>query len=77
MLWNLIRNELKKQSMSVYQLSKATGISQTTLHNYKVGHEPSFKNMVRIANALNVSLDIFRGGEKDVKRSDCKHCANS
>lgn len=61
-LWKFIEEELKKQNISVYRLSKVTGISQTTLHNYKLGHEPSFKNVVKIADALGVSLDVFRGG---------------
>lgn len=36
-----------------------------TLYSYKnLGKEPPFKNMVKIADALNVSLDVFRGGKK-------------
>ena len=46
--------------MSAYRLSKITGLSQNTLQNYKNGHEPSFSNVVKIADALGVSLDEFR-----------------
>lgn len=61
MLWNKIKNQLKKQNMTIYHLSKLTGIAQTTFQNYKNGSEPSFENMVKIADALGVSLDEFRG----------------
>lgn len=64
MLWKLIQKELKKQGMSAYRLSKITGLSQNTLQNYKNGHEPSFSNVVKIADALGVSLDEFRSDNK-------------
>lgn len=59
-MWNLINKQLIAKRITLYRLSKLTGISETTLRNYKDGHEPSFKNMVRIADALNISLDVFR-----------------
>ncbi|MEC4742295.1 helix-turn-helix transcriptional regulator [Limosilactobacillus sp. c10Ua_36] len=59
-MWKLIQKELKRQGMSAYRLSKITGLSQNTLQNYKNGHEPSFSNVVKIADALGVSLDEFR-----------------
>lgn len=64
MLWNKIQKELNRQGMSIYKLAKITGIKDTTLHNYKKGSEPSFKNMRKIADALDVSLDYFRKDEK-------------
>ena len=63
MMWKLIQKELKRQGMSAYRLSKITGLSQNTLQNYKNGHEPSFSNVVKIADALGVSLDEFRSDE--------------
>lgn len=65
MLWKLIQKELKKQGMTAYRLSKITGLSQNTLQNYKHGHEPSFSNVVKIADALGVSLDEFRSDKKN------------
>lgn len=65
MLWLTIQKYLNKRSMTVYRLSKITGIPNNTLYQYKnQAVEPSFKNMVKIADALDVSLDVFRGGEK-------------
>ena len=60
MLWDIIQIQLDKQKITIYRLAKLTGIPDTTLHNYKNGSEPSFKNMCKIADALDVSLDIFR-----------------
>ncbi|WP_219721786.1 helix-turn-helix domain-containing protein [Limosilactobacillus vaginalis] len=51
---------MDKQDISAYRLAKMTGLSHNTLQNYKNGHEPSFSNVVKIADALGVSLDEFR-----------------
>lgn len=59
-MWDKLEKLLKSKNMTRYKLSKLTGISQTTLQSYKDGSEPSFKNMCKIADALNVSLDYFR-----------------
>ena len=61
MLWNSIQIQLDKQKITVYRLSKMTGIPMNTLYIYKNwGKEPPFKNMCKIADALDVSLDVFR-----------------
>lgn len=61
MLWDEIQKQLNKQNMTVYRLSKLTGIPNNNLYQYKnQGVEPSFSKMVKIADALDVSLDIFR-----------------
>ena len=66
MLWETVRNQLTKKSMSVYRLSKLTGIPNSTLLSYKNdGVEPTFNNMEKIADALGVSLDEFRGDKGD------------
>ena len=62
-MWNEIQKALDKKNMSIYKLAKITGIRDSTLHNYKRGSEPSFKNMCKIADALDVSLDYFRKEE--------------
>ena len=70
MLWKLIKNQMDKQHVSAYRLAKMTGLSHNTLQNYKNGHEPSFSNVVRIADALGVSLDEFR----EKKNGQCVIC---
>lgn len=64
MLWIKIEKRIKEQGMSIYKLSKMTGIPNATFYNYRNGSEPSFKNMCKIADALDVSLDYFREGER-------------
>lgn len=59
-VWDQLEELLKSKNMTRYKLSKLTGIRQTTLQSYKDGVEPSFKNMCKIADALDVSLDYFR-----------------
>ncbi|MBW3349555.1 helix-turn-helix transcriptional regulator [Limosilactobacillus reuteri] len=60
-MWNRIQVQLNKRELSIYRLSKMTGIPMNTLYSYKnLGKEPPFKNMVKIADALDVSLDVFR-----------------
>lgn len=53
--------ELTAERGSMARLSKATGLSTGLLSNYKNGTDPSLKNAVKIANALDVSLDYLAG----------------
>ena len=50
--------------MSIYQLTIKAGLprSNRTMYEFKYGHikKPSFELMCKIADALNVSLDVFR-----------------
>lgn len=67
-MWNTISSILKTKSMSVFELSKLTGYAQTgAIYRLKNGDikKPSFEMMERIADALGVSMDVFRGGEKN------------
>jgi transcriptional regulator with XRE-family HTH domain len=42
------------------QLSKATGIAQTTICNYEKGvRVPSLENLIQIARALEVELHVL------------------
>lgn len=66
-MWNEIQKALDEKNLSIYKLAKITGIRDSTLHNYKRGSEPSFKNMCKIADALDVSLDYFRKEESKWK----------
>lgn len=63
-MWNQLEELLNSKNMTRYKLSKLTGIRQSTLQTYKDGAEPSFKNMCKIADALDVSLEVFRKENK-------------
>lgn len=64
MLWEKIKKRADEQGISIYKLSKITGIPNATFYNYRNDSEPSFKNMCKIADALDVSLDYFREEER-------------
>lgn len=66
MLWKSIQTQLDKKHITVYRLAKLTGIPNNTLYEYKNNDvQPTFNNMIKIADALDVSLDIFRKGDDD------------
>ncbi len=67
MMWKKAEKILKEKGMSIYRLSKITGIPDNTLRNYRSKHsDPSFTNACKIADALNISLDELRdGGEQN------------
>lgn len=63
-MWDLF---FKKYHISIYELSKKTGLAWSTIKNYKNGSEMSFKNACKIADALNISLDQLR---KEVNKNE-------
>lgn len=62
MLWEKIEHELKSKKMSVYRLARIADISENTLYELKSGRvrDLRFQTMCKIADALEVSLDVFR-----------------
>ncbi|MDT2797383.1 helix-turn-helix transcriptional regulator [Enterococcus cecorum] len=66
-MWKKIELELRKREMSIYQLTKLMGVSMSVMYEFKKGNikKPSFELMEKIADALNVSMDIFRKDEDD------------
>lgn len=61
MMWKKVEKILKEKGMSIYRLSKITGIPDNTLRNYRSKHsDPSFTNVCKIADALDISLDDLR-----------------
>lgn len=56
-MWDLF---FKNYHISIYELSKKTGLAWSTINNYKNGSEISFKNACKIADALNISLEQLR-----------------
>lgn len=66
-MWKKIEQEIKKQRLTQYRLSKMIGVSPSVLTDLKNGRnkKPSFELMEKIADALNVSMDIFRKDDED------------
>lgn len=71
-MWKKIEREIKKQGLTQYRLSKMTGVSPSVLTDLKNGRnkKPSFELMEKIADALNVSMDVFRKDDEDDGNSD-------
>lgn len=60
-MWENVEKFLKEKGISIYKLSKLTGIPDNTLRNYRSKHsDPSFTNACKIADALDISLDELR-----------------
>lgn len=66
-MWEKIELELRKREMTIYQLTKLTGVSMSVMYEFRRGNikKPSFELMEKIADALNVSMDVFRKDEDD------------
>ncbi|CAI3428060.1 helix-turn-helix transcriptional regulator [Enterococcus cecorum] len=71
-MWKKIEQEIKKQGLTQYKLSKMIGVSPSVLTDLKNGRnkKPSFELMEKIADALNVSMDVFRKDDEDDGNSD-------
>lgn len=51
---------LKEQRLSAYQVSKATGISQSTLSDWKSGRsKPKVDKLKKLADYFGVSIEYF------------------
>ncbi len=62
MLWFKLEKILSQKKISIYRLSKITGISRQTFYALKDGKfdDLKFSTMKKIADALDISLDEFR-----------------
>lgn len=56
---------MKKHNETAYQVSKATGISQTAFSNWKAGiSQPGTKSLAALAKHFEVSVDYFIENEE-------------
>lgn len=54
-----IEKYLDKKGMTKVDLQKSTGLHKRSIESIRY-HDPGFSKMVKIADALGVSLDEFR-----------------
>ena len=61
-MWKKIEILLAEKKMTKYELAKKAGLNQNRLIDLKKGRKKSLKfdDVVKIADALDVSLDEFR-----------------
>lgn len=57
----------ESKNISRYQLAKISGVKDSTIQMIENSENPNptFKIMCKLADALEVSLDDLRGGDKD------------
>ena len=63
-MWPIIEKILQEKGLNQEQLSKRMHVHSSTISDLKHGRikKPSFELMCKIADALEVSLDVFRKG---------------
>ncbi len=61
-MWDKIKQQLDKQGITEYRLAKMTGISPSSYTKLKNANtkNPKWLTVVKIAEALGVSLDEFK-----------------
>ena len=68
-MYEIFEQLLQKFNVTPYKISKETGVTQTTLSNWKNGKStPSTANMQKIADYFNVSIDYLMTGEENEAR---------
>ena len=65
--YKLTKQRLKEKGMTIYRLSKETGIFEQTLHSMFNGNtsSPKLDNAVRIAKVLDIDLNKLKEGGVD------------
>lgn len=63
-MWGKIEELANRKGLTIYALAKKAGINYQMLAELKSGRKKDmmFSNVVKIADALEVSLDEFRKG---------------
>jgi len=73
-MYTVFEHLLQERNVSPYQVSKATGVSQTTLSSWKTRNsEPTASTLKKIADYFGVSVDYLLTGD-ELKR-DPYHAA--
>lgn len=50
----------ESKGLTLYRLEKLSGVRESTLRAIENGGNPTFKNMCKVADALEISLDDLR-----------------
>lgn len=66
---NNMRELRKKKKLTMKQLGQMVGVSESTISLYENGkHEPDILTMIRIADALETTVDHLLGKEPEKKQ---------
>ena len=60
-----VKEQLKNKGITIYRLSKETGIFEQTIHSMISGNtsSPKLDNSVKIAKVLDIDLNKLKGGD--------------
>lgn len=66
-----IKELMDKKGWSCYELSAQTGIATNSVYDwFKIGAKPSMSNIIKICEAMNITLEQFFCGEAQYILSD-------
>lgn len=58
---DILKGLLRDSGLSEQELAEKSGVAYGTVHMYTQGfRKPSYANVAKLCNALDVSLDVFR-----------------
>ena len=67
-MYEVFEQLLQKHGVSPYKVSKDTGVTQTSLSNWKTGKStPTTKTLQRLADYFGVTLDYLMTGQEEPK----------
>ena len=65
-MYEIFEQLLQKYGVSAYKVSKATGVTQSTLSDWKRGRStPKSENMKKLADYFGVSIDYLMTGNEE------------
>ena len=67
-MYEIFEQLLQKYGLTAYKVSKETGVTQSTLSDWKRGRStPKTENMKKIADYFGVSVEYLMTGKEDLK----------
>lgn len=68
-MYEIFEQLLQKYGVSAYKVSKATGVTQSTLSDWKRGRStPKSENMKKMADYFGVSIDYLMTGKEESQK---------
>lgn len=68
-MYEIFEQLLQKYGVSAYKVAKATGVTQSTLSDWKRGRStPKSENMKKLADYFGVSIDYLMTGKEETEK---------
>lgn len=70
-MYDIFEQLLQKYGVTAYKVSKATGVTQTSLSNWKSGRStPNTKTLQKIADYFGVTVDYLMTGKEESTKKE-------